>query len=217
MALAFSLDDRRGARPAALLAQTIAHHGARTRFERNSELYAQDDDVERLFLIARGVVRTTRLGADGRRQVAGFYKAGDVLGLETGVQRLFGAEALTEVVAHVARRGSVRAFAGDTDLDRAILDATAIELERAQNHMMLLGLKNAREKVIAFLRDLAEAAGGQEFELAMSRQDMADYLGLTIETVSRTLGQLQDAAIVEFCSTRRFRLPERTACQSLAA
>lgn len=215
MTLAFGMTDARGPRPAAMLAAAIARHGTTMRFARDGELFAQDDDVERLFLIEAGVVRTTRLGADGRRQVGGFYYPGDIVGLETGPQHLFAAEALSDVAAHVARRSSVRAFAGDTELDRAILDATRLELERAQSHMLLLGLKNAREKVAAFLLGLTRAKG-PVFELAMSRQDMADYLGLTIETVSRTLGHLQDEALVEFPSARRFRVPRRAALEAFA-
>ncbi len=217
MSLAFSMTDARAARPACVLADTIAQQGAATRFARNEEIYAQDDDVELLFLIVRGVVRTSRVALDGRRQVAGFYYPGDIVGLETGPQHVFSAEALTDAVVYVARRASVRAFAGDTQLDRAILDATRMELERVQDHMLVLGLKNAREKVAAFLMRLAQAADGAVCEMAMSRQDMADYLGLTIETVSRTLGQLQDEALVEFSSARRFRVPQASALQALAA
>jgi CRP/FNR family nitrogen fixation transcriptional regulator len=210
------MDDERTARPANLLAEVISRQGAPTRFAANEELYAQDDEVELLFLVRRGVVRTTRLTLEGRRQVASFYHPGDILGLETGPLHRFGAEALSEAEVCVARRASVRAFAGDTELDRAILDATRLELERAQSHMLMLGLKNAREKVAAFLLSVA-GAGGPLFELAMSRQDMADYLGLTIETVSRTLSQLQDEALVEFPTARRFRLPQRNALEAFAA
>jgi CRP/FNR family nitrogen fixation transcriptional regulator len=217
MTLAYHMNDPLGAHPASSLADAIAHHGAVASFNRNEELFAQEDEVERLFLVESGVVRTTRLGADGRRQVGGFYYPGDVVGLEPGPQHRFAAEALTDVEVRVARHAQVRAFVGDAELNRAILEATRIELERAQNHMLLLGLKNAREKVAAFLLTMSRASAGQVFELAMGRQDMADYLGLTIETVSRTLGQLQDEALVEFPSARQFRVPQRDALEALAA
>jgi CRP/FNR family nitrogen fixation transcriptional regulator len=220
MTLAFALHDPRTARPPSALVEVIERQGARARVDRNEELYAQNDDVELLYRIVRGVVRTTRVGLDGRRQVGGFYYPGDILGLETGPQHLFAAEALTAIEAQVLRRSAVRAFAGDTELDRAILDATRLELERAQSHMLVLGLKNAREKVAAFLLSLAQSSAGDErastFELAMSRQDMADYLGLTIETVSRMLGQLQNEALVEFPTARQFRVPRRDALEALA-
>lgn len=216
MVLAYGLSDPRTVRPASLLADEIMRHGIATRFARDEELYGQDEDVEHLFLVESGVVRTTRLGADGRRQVGGFYDPGDIVGLETGPQHRFAAEALSEVVVHLARRAAVRAFAGDIELDRAILDATRRELERAQSHMLVLGLKNAREKVSAFLLSTARA-GGPLFELAMSRQDMADYLGLTIETVSRTLGQLQADELVEFPTARQFRLPHRALLEAATA
>ena len=216
MTLAFSVYDSRAARPATQLAEVISREGVVTHYAVNEALYAQDRDVERLFLVRRGVVRTTRLTQEGRRQVGGFYYPGDIVGLETGPLHRFSAEPLGQAEVSVADRACVRAFAGDTELDRAILDATRLELERAQSHMLMLGLKNAREKVGAFLLSVAHA-GGPLFELAMSRQDMADYLGLTIETVSRTLGQLQDEALVEFPSARRFRVPQPDALEAFAA
>lgn len=216
MTLAFAMGDARTARPAALAAM-IERHGKAVCLDREEELYAQDEDVDLIYLVVRGVVRTTRMGVDGRRQVGGFYYAGDILGLETGPQHLFAAEALTDVEVVAARRASIRAFAGDSDLDRAILDATRLELVRAQNHALMLGLRNAREKVAAFLLAACQSEAGQVVELAMSRQDMADYLGLTIETVSRMLGQLKDEALVEFPSTRQFRVPRWDALEALAA
>jgi CRP/FNR family transcriptional regulator, nitrogen fixation regulation protein len=89
-------------------------------------------------------------------------------------------------------------------------------MERLQDHVVMLGRKSARERVAAFLMALAEGIDGQ-VELPMTRQDMADYLGLTIETVSRMLTQLQGDAIVEFPSTRRFQVRKWTALEAIAA
>jgi CRP/FNR family nitrogen fixation transcriptional regulator len=205
MTLAYALDDPRTARPASALVGVIDREGSRAVFARDAEIYAQDDEVEFIYLLLRGVVRTSRLAPDGRRQVGDFYHPGDVFGLEPGPDHQFSAEALSECEVQVLRRSTVRAFAGDAELDRAILEATRAELQRAQEHVMLLGRKTAREKVAAFLKGLA-AGAARDIDLPMGRQDMADYLGLTIETVSRTLTQLQGDRVVEFPSFRRFRV-----------
>jgi CRP/FNR family transcriptional regulator, nitrogen fixation regulation protein len=206
MTLAYPLDDPRTARPAAAIADVIDRLGLRMSFARNDEIYAQDDEVEFLYRVMSGSVRTSRLTSDGRRQVGDFYYPGDVFGLETGPEHRFSAEALSDCEVRVVKRSSVRAFSGDAELDRAILTATHRELERAQEHVMLLGRKNAQEKVAAFLLSLASREAGESVQLPMGRQDMADYLGLTIETVSRMLTQLQQTAVVAFPASRRFQV-----------
>ena len=146
-----------------------------------------------------------------------FYYPGDLFGLEPGPQRCFAAEALTDCEVRAIRRSAARAYAGEAALDRAILDATRRELERLQEHVMMLGRKSARERVATFLMALAHRQAEAHVDLPMSRQDMADYLGLTIETVSRMLTQLQGEAIVEFPSSRRFQVRKWTTLEAIAA
>jgi CRP/FNR family nitrogen fixation transcriptional regulator len=217
MTLAYPMTDPRTARPASGLADAFERHGVRVTYERNAEIYAQDDEVEFLYQAVRGVVRTSRLTVEGRRQVGDFYYVGDIFGLEPGPDHRFGAEALENCEILVVRRSVVRAFTGDAALDRAILDATQLEMERLQDHVVMLGRKSARERVASFLMSVAQRGAEDHAELAMGRQDMADYLGLTIETVSRMLTQLQGDAIVEFPSSRRFQVRKWTALQALAA
>jgi CRP/FNR family nitrogen fixation transcriptional regulator len=186
-------------------------------YARDEEIYAQDDEVELLYRVVRGVVRTSRLTVDGRRQVGGFYYAGDLFGLEPGPDHRFAAEALADCEVLAVRHSAVRAFAGDAELDRAILEATRQEMERLQDHVVMLGRKSARERVASFLISIAQRQDEAHVDLPMGRQDMADYLGLTIETVSRMLTQLQGEAIVEFPSTRRFQVRKWTALEALAA
>jgi CRP/FNR family transcriptional regulator, nitrogen fixation regulation protein len=216
MTLAYPLNDPRTAPPAAALSVAFDRLGARMSFGREEEIYAQEDDAEFLYRVVRGVVRTSRLTSDGRRQVGDFYYEGDLFGLEPGPEHRFAAEALTDCEVHMVRRGSVRAFAGDAELDRAILEATSREMERLQEHVMLLGRKSARERVATFLMAIAQRQDEEQVDLPMGRQDMADYLGLTIETVSRMLTQLQGDAIVEFPSTRRFQVRKWRALEALA-
>jgi CRP/FNR family nitrogen fixation transcriptional regulator len=217
MTLAYASSDPRTARPAQALTEAFDRLGSRVSYSRNVEIYTQDDPVESFYRVVGGVVRTSRLTADGRRQVGGFYYAGDILGLEPGPEHRFAAEALSDCEVQVVRRSAVRAFAGDAEVDRAILDATRQEMERLQEHLLLLGRKSARERVGGFLMAMAQREPREEVDLPMGRQDMADYLGLTIETVSRMLTQLQGEAIVDFPSTRRFQVRKWTALEALAA
>ncbi len=217
MTLAYPLTDPRPARPASALTSAFDKLGTRMSYGRNEEIYAQDDDADMLYQIVRGVVRTSRLTADGRRQVGDFYYAGDLFGLEPGPEHRFAAEALSDCEVAVVRRSAVRAHAGDAELDRAILEATRLEMERLQEHVMLLGRKSARERVGSFLMSIAQRETRDEVDLPMGRQDMADYLGLTIETVSRMLTQLQGESIVAFPSSRRFQVRRWTALEALAA
>ncbi len=221
MTLAHVFDDPRtpdyrplGSPPA--LTEVMARQGVRMAFARDEEIYAQDEPVEFLYRLVEGSVRTTRLTSDGRRQIGDFYYPGDLLGLETGPDHRFSAEALSDCTVLVLRRSAVRAMAGDAELDRAILDATRRELERTQDHLLLLGHKSAREKVAGFLLGLAQRTPDADVALPMGRQDMADYLGLTIETVSRMLTQLQGASVVEFAASRLFRVRKWQALEQLA-
>lgn len=217
MTLAYPMNDPRTARPANALTDAFDRLGVRMTYGRETEIYAQDDPAEMLYRVVSGVVRTTRVTVDGRRQVGDFYYAGDLFGLEVGPDHRFAAEALAECEVLVVRRGAVRAFAGDAELDRAILEATRQEMERLQEHVVMLGRKSARERVASFLMSIAQRQSEAHVDLPMGRQDMADYLGLTIETVSRMLTQLQGEAIVEFPSSRRFQVRKWTALEALAA
>ncbi len=199
------------------LDQAFDRLGTRINIARDEEVYAQDDEADRFYRVISGVIRTSRLTADGRRQVGDFYYTGEVFGLEPGPDHRFAAEALTDCEIQVVRRSAVRAFAGDAEVDRAILEATRVEMERLQEHVMLLGRKGARERVAGFLMGLAQRQPENHVDLPMGRQDMADYLGLTIETVSRMLTQLQGDAIVAFASTRRFEIRKWGALEALAA
>lgn len=217
MTLAYPMNDPRTARPANALTDAFDRLGVRMSFPRESEIYAQDDEAEMLYQVVRGVVRTTRVTVDGRRQVGDFYYSGDLFGLEVGPDHRFAAEALTDCEIMVVRRSAVRAFAGDVELDRAILEATRQEMERLQEHVVMLGRKSARERVASFLMSIAQRQPDSQVDLPMGRQDMADYLGLTIETVSRMLTQLQGEDIVAFPSSRRFQVRKWNALEALAA
>jgi CRP/FNR family nitrogen fixation transcriptional regulator len=191
--------------------------GVRLCFEKEEEIYAQDEEAEMFYRVLRGAVRSSSLMADGRRMVGAFHYPGDLIGFDPGPLHRFSAEALTDCEVQMVRRKALRAAVGDVAVDRAILEATSRELARLQDHMMLLGRRSARERVANFLLSLAQRVESQVVEIPMTRQDMADYLGLTMETVSRMIARLQGEAIVEFPSQRRFQVRKRTALESLAA
>jgi CRP/FNR family nitrogen fixation transcriptional regulator len=178
------------------------------------EIYAQDEETDMVYQVQHGAVRASRLLADGRRQIAGFYYPGDLFGLETGPTHRASAEALRDSKILVAKRSALKHYgeAGER-VERLIWRATGQELGRAQDHMMLLARKSAYERVAGFLSDVAQRQDAAWNELAMSRQDIADHLGLTIETVSRMITQLQADGLVALEGCRRFRIraPDRLA------
>ncbi|ALL12319.1 helix-turn-helix domain-containing protein [Caulobacter henricii] len=207
---AFLRDRAEAAAPVAQMIPTdevFSAIGVSMSFSAGEEIYAQDDESDMVYQVQRGAVRASRLLGDGRRQIAGFYYAGDLFGLEAGPTHRASAEALCDSKILVTKRSSLKHYgeAGER-LERLIWRATGQELGRAQDHMMLLARKSAYERVAGFLADVAKRQGSAWNELAMSRQDIADHLGLTIETVSRMVTQLQADGLVALEGCRRFRV-----------
>ena len=186
--------------------------GAPLTFKRNGEIYGENEPAEYLYKVVSGAVRTYKVLADGRRQIGAFYMPGDVFGLEGGHEHTFSAEAINDAKVLVVKRSALDALAArDTDVARQLWAITARELHRAQEHFLAL-IKTAEERVVGFLLEMAaRVSGGNQFELPMSRQDIADYLGLTIETVSRTMTHLESAAAIELPTSRRVVLRNRVA------
>ncbi|MEJ0065087.1 MAG: helix-turn-helix domain-containing protein [Caulobacteraceae bacterium] len=187
--------------------------GVTRTFGRDQEIYGQGGPADLAFRVVSGAVRSFRVLADGRRQIDGFYFPGDVFGLDLETVRSSSAEAIGEVVVVLARRSVVMAGADQaTRLWRHAL----LRLRRSQDHLLTLGRRSATERVARFLVDLAERlAGGDDVELPMSRQDIADYLGLTIETVSRTMTQLQADGLIRLNGCRHVRLARRAVLTEL--
>ncbi len=172
-------------------------------------IYAEGDRAHSLYAVISGAVRTVRHSCDGRRQVSGFYYPGDLFGLEVDEEHAFAAEAMCPSQVRSVRLGSTE--------DRAIVQAARRELARAHDHLAMLGRRSAEEKVASFLLELAQQRPAGHAALPMSRQDMADYLGLALETVSRVLGRFQDENLVIFSSCRDFRIVRRSRLKRLAS
>jgi CRP/FNR family nitrogen fixation transcriptional regulator len=204
--------------PALPTASAIELMGAPMAFSRNAEIYGENEPAEYLYKVISGTVRTYKVLVDGRRQIGFFYLPGDVFGLEVGDRHSFSAEAIADCKVLVIRRSGVIALAArETDVARQLWEMTAIELRRVQDHIMLL-IKTAQERVAGFLLEMAaRTPGATEIELPMSRQDIADYLGLTIETVSRTLTQLENSAAIAVPTARRIVLRNRAALTRMNA
>ena len=192
--------------------------GAPMSFSRNAEIYGESEPADYLYKVVSGTVRTYKVLTDGRRQVGGFYVAGDIFGLESGEEHTFSAEAITECKVLVIKRSALMALAArDHEVSRQLWTITGGELRRVQDHIMLL-IKSAQQRVASFLLEMSERISADNaVELPMSRQDIADYLGLTIETVSRTLTILENAATIELSSSRRIVLRNRSALSRLNA
>jgi CRP-like cAMP-binding protein len=192
--------------------------GAPMSFVRNAEIYGEGEPADYLYKVVSGTVRTYKVLSDGRRQVGAFYMPGDVFGLETGDEHTFSAEAISDAKVLVIKRSALVALAArDGEIARQLWALTGRELSRVQAHILLL-IKTAQERVAGFLLEMADrVSSGNSVELPMSRQDIADYLGLTIETVSRTLTTLENAATIELPSSRRIVLRNRSALSRLNA
>jgi CRP/FNR family nitrogen fixation transcriptional regulator len=190
--------------------------GASMSFRRNAEIYGEGEPADYLYKIVSGTARTYKVLSDGRRQIGGFYLPGDILGLETTEEHSFSAEAISGCKALLIKRSALVALAGRQDeIARQLWSFIGEELRRVQAHNLLL-IKSAQERVAAFLLEMAERVStGNAVELPMSRQDIADYLGLTIETVSRTLTQLEKLAAIQLPSSRRIVLRNRSALSQL--
>lgn len=173
---------------------------------KGEELFAEGDDAEFFYEVVSGAIRTYKLLSDGRRQIDAFHLPADIFGLEAGTEHRFSAEAVGDVTVIAYRRSRLAALIqDDAEFRDRIMNATLRSLERAQDHMLLLGRKTAQEKMASFLLDMADRLSDdhEHFELPMQRSDIADHLGLTIETVSRTLTQFARNGLIELLPASR--------------
>ena len=194
------------------LDQQIILMGAIMSYQRNNEIFGENEPAEYLYKVVSGSVRTSKILSDGRRQIGDFYLPGDIFGLEFATTHALSAEAVTDAKVLVIKRSTLSALAArDASVAAQLFALTSRELRRAQDRIVLL-VKSAQERVAGFLLEMSSRlALGNAIELPMSRQDIADYLGLTIETVSRTLTSLESAAAIELTTARLIRLRNRNA------
>ena len=200
------------------LAGAIAMLGTRKWFPQNSEIYGEKEPGDYFCKVVSGTVRAYKVVIDGRRLVGAFYLPGDIFGLEAGDRHLFSTEAVVDSEILVIKRDAVTSLAArNSEVARDLWTLTAAELQRTQNHMLLLN-KSASERVASFLLEMAERIrSDHEIQLAMSRQDVADYLGLTSETISRMLTRLETACAIALPNCRRIVLRDRPVLKRMVA
>ncbi|MBY5814559.1 Crp/Fnr family transcriptional regulator [Rhizobium leguminosarum] len=154
----------------------------------------EGDDAKHLFQIVEGVVRLHRIIGEGRRVITAFHFAGDVVGASLLGEFLFTAEAVTDCkIRRISRKNFHQEVARCDELRPAYIDLLCRENAAAHDQMVLLSKKNAEERLCTFILRLASRPGARRrdvLRVPMNRQDIADYLGLTIETVSRTITKL---------------------------
>jgi CRP/FNR family transcriptional regulator, nitrogen fixation regulation protein len=192
---------------------------ART-FAKDEEIFAEGERTGYFYKVVSGAVRTFKLLSDGRRQIDAFHLPGDIFGMETGNEHRFSAEALGEATIIAYRRCSLEVLSSrDQVFANQVITSMMRSLERAQDHMLLLGRKHALEKIATFLLVFSKRLTEDgHVDLPMSRIDIADHLGLTIETVSRSLTQLERQGVIELPAHRRsIVLRDKAALERLEA
>jgi CRP/FNR family transcriptional regulator, nitrogen fixation regulation protein len=168
------------------------------RYRRGMEVFGEGEEAEYVYQITSGAVRTYKVTSDGRRQINAFHLPGDMFGFENGAVHRFTAEAIVETKVRIIRQRSLlRTLKPRSEGATNLLRLVTRNLKHAENHMLLLGRKTALEKVAAFILEMDERlAQPKMICLPMNRRDIADYLGLTLETVSRALATLRDERIL---------------------
>lgn len=181
-------------------------------FDAGREIYAPGHVADVFYYVEFGAVRVHRLLSDGRRQVVAFHLAGETFGFEAERTHSFFAEAISQAGLRTVKRP------GRNEASPELLTLALRNILRAQEHIMMIGRQTAVERIAGFLIDMAERQGGlEQFDLPMSRLDIADYLGLTIETVSRVFAKLRSSGLIELRSIRCVEIKKHQALASLCA
>ena len=182
-------------------------NGAEARWDRGEIIYHQGDPADCWYEVTRGMVMTVHVSVDGRRQVTGFFAPGEIFGAEHGRHK-----ASAEAVSESAQVRRVRW--SDDEVDRPVFERALVSAERS---ILLLGHRTAAERVAAFLRDLYARTGvGGVIPLPMNRSDIADYLGLTPETVSRALTALIKRGFIAHAGLHDFRIFDGAGLDAMA-
>ena len=185
-------------------------------------LFFEGDAAADLFNVTRGAVKIYKLLADGRRQITGFILPGDFLGLALHNQYTYSAEAVVSTtLCRFPRRALEKLLDEFPALEKRLLQTASNELATAQDQMLLLGRKTASERVATFLLSLGEreerrGARHDMIELPMPRDDIGDYLGLTVETVSRTFTRLRKSGLLALDGAHRINILDRDGLRTLA-
>jgi len=194
--------------------------GVKARYSRNKAIFGQGDPAEYAYKVVSGVVRLCKHMADGRRHIAQFSFPGDFFSIMELESHGFTAEAVTDVVLMCYPQSAIARLCDERPtVRRRFLTLLSQRLCDMEDHLTVLGRQTAKERVVSFLLSMGERLGLDEDDLVdvpMNRQDIADYLGLTIETVCRVLSELKRAGLVETPNLRQFVLSDAATLQALA-
>lgn len=198
--------------------------GSQFRLGRGQPLFHEGDPAGRVFTLTGGALKLYKLLPDGRRQVTGFVHPGDFLGISVDDEHAFSAEALEQSKLCAFPRARFDDFVeGHGEMERELYRMAAHELAAAQEQMVLLGRKTAAERLASFFLSLARRVERRQdvpagfIDLPMSRSDIADYLGLTKETVSRVLALLKQRRLVRLDAIDRIEILDRPGLEEIAA
>lgn len=204
--------------------ETFRRFGNSLRLGAGQSLFHEGDTANRVFTLTEGTLKLYKLLPDGRRQVTGFMHPGDFLGISVHEEHAFTAEAMEQVQLCSFPRSRFDDFVEDnSQLERELYRLAAHELAAAQQQMVLLGRKTAAERVASFFMALAERSERHSgvtarfVDLPMSRSDIADYLGLTKETVSRVLALFKRQRLIRLEALDRIEILDREGLQAAAA
>ncbi len=200
------------------VADPLDRFGVAAKVEKNRTIYFEGDEAEHCYRVRSGTVRLCKVTEDGRRQIAAFLTEGDLFGWTDQDFYHYSAEAVTDVTLETFSRARVdEAAKSNPSLGRRILALLSDQLASAHDHLLLLGRMTAAERIASFLLDLERRQrNGRSIALAMCRKDVADYLGLTVETVSRTMSALKRKGIISFAEPETVELKQSIALERLA-
>ena len=199
-----------------------ALHGYSTRqhYRRGEVIFAEGEPADRVYKIMTGTVRLCRYSPGGRRHITDFVLAGDLIGFLECADQPMTAEAVEDVTLISYPRSCVdRLAASSPEIRARVLCHLSTNLLEAQQHLFVLGCQSAKERLASFLTRLADRIGlapGEPLDLPMGRQDIADHLGLTIETVCRAISALKSEGTLSVPSSHEFVLKDMRALRALA-
>lgn len=195
----------------------------RARHDAGDELVGDSTEITSYANVMRGVVKLSKVLEDGRQQLVGLQFAPDFLGRLYGSESPVTAEAASDVELCVVPKRALEAMVADKPaLEHRLMQQTLRELDQARDWMVTLGRKTAQEKVASFLYLIATHAdpmanrNSARFELPLTRADIADFLGLTIETVSRQITKLRQSGAVGITNNRTVDVPDLERLRVLA-
>lgn len=197
--------------------------GMMQRLQPEQSVFHEGDPAKRVFMVTHGALKLYTLLADGRRQVTGFMFPGDFLGVSVDEEYAFTVEALEKSELWWFSRAMFDRFLAEhPQVERELYRLAAHELAAAQRQMVLLGRKAAHERLASFFVSLLErvdqlaGAPQSSFDLPMSRIDIADYLGLTKETVSRMISYLRNRKLIRLQTQNQIEVLDRNALKAMA-